>query len=354
MRDLRPRLPRARALLSAAVAALLLAAPALAAKPKARNRAKVPDRRTVARAAEAFGGSLTVVAEGADTAHVARAIARAFAAIADLERAIGAADSSELAVVNQGPAQTRLRLSPGLCGALDRALELAQETAGAYDPTVEPLNRIHAGTTSAAPATVTAARLRVGWRRARLDRADCTLWLQADSMALDLSRLAPGLALERAERELRAAGVERALLRLGADGLAMSDAAAWLARVPHPATRGLPGVDLALRTAGVATASSGATGEDGTKPVMDPARGEPVRGVASVTVVTRTPTRAAALAAAFLVMGRDAVELWAREHDDAGILWLEPDPGGGDGIRAWRWHLPSAAPAAGAEVDWRN
>jgi thiamine biosynthesis lipoprotein ApbE len=60
-------------------------------------------------------------------------------------------------------------------------------------------------------------------------------------------------------------------------------------------------------------------------------------------------SRADAVAAALLVMGREGAAEFAARHPELGVLWLEPDQ---DVVRGWTWNLPAARAAAGVTVEW--
>lgn len=350
---------RVRALALIGALAIAAGGGAAPADAKAKPRPTADHRSTVARGRLLMGTLCTAIAEGADSGHVSRTLERAFGEIERLDQVLSSwRDDSELAAVNAGPAQTRLPVSPDFCDALSRALALAAETDGAFDPTIEPLIRawdLRGDGRVPDAIRLNDARSRVGWRRVLLERGGCTVWFQRDSMSLDFGGIGKGLALDRVEGILRGAGIERALVNFGGEVLVMSDAQPWIVRVAHPAERGRPVVDLAARTCAVSTSGQSERGVlvGGTwyGHVLDPASGFPVPTGGSVTVVTRSATRADALSTALLVRGREACERFAAEHPDVGVLWLEPD---GAGVRAWRWNLPGAAAAAGAKVDWRN
>lgn len=353
---------RAVLLLAAVAAAAFAAFPCdgFAAKQSRAKRPSASDhRQNVSRGRLLMGTICTVVAEGADSGHVSRTVERALGEVAKLEQALSSwRDDSELAAVNRGPAQTRIKLSPDFCDVLGRSLALAEETEGAFDPTIEPLNRawdLRGRGRVPDAVELNGARSRVGWRRVRLDPGMCAVWFQRDSMALDFGGIGKGYALDRVETTLRSAGIERALINFGGEVLAMSDAQSWIVRIAYPQERGRPAVELAVRTAAVSTSGQSERGVRvrGTwyGHVLDPARGTPVPTEATVTVVARSATRADALSTALLVMGREAAERYAAEHPDVGVLWLEPDE---RNVRGWRWNLPAAATSAGASVDWRN
>ena len=344
--------------LLALLAIAAVTSPPNAAKKK-ESRAKTGHRQTVTRGRMLMGTICTVVAEGADSGHVSRTVEQAFGNIDALDRALSSwRGDSELSTVNRGPSQTRIPLSRDFCDVLQQSLAMAEETEGAFDPTIEPLNRAwdlrgHGRVPDA--LTLNDAKSRIGWRRVRLDAGSCTVWFQRDSMGLDFGGIGKGYALDRVEKTLRDAGIERALVNFGGEVLGLSDGASWVVKVAHPQERGRPAVLIAVKNGAVSTSGQSERGiqvkETWYGHVLDPVRGVPVPTGASVTVVTRSATRADALSTALLVMGRDAAERWAQEHTDVGVLWLEPDD---RGVRGWKWNLPGAAAAPGVSVDWKS
>jgi len=347
--------PRLAAL---ALAALCALAPHAGAQKRDAPRSR-GERVTVVRAQHLMGAELVATVEAVDSARAVAALEAGFAEIARLEQVLSAAlEGSEAARVNAAGAQVRVPLSKDLHAALARAIELARETDGAFDPTVGPLTRAwDARGEGRAPDAdeIADARSRIGWPRLVVEPAGRTLWVQREGMELDLDGLARGWALERAEAVMRPLGVRRAKLDFGAEVLAWADERAFGIGVPHPLERGRPVVGLTLMNGAAATAcGADAARASGARParlVLDPRRGAPVGGAASVTVAGRSGARADALADALLVLGRDGAERWAREHPGDGVLWLEPE---GAGVRAWRWNLPAARALPGAEVRWMN
>ncbi len=104
---------------------------------------------------------------------------------------------------------------------LERAVEIARATEGAFDPTVGPLVLLwrEARQTARMPDASAIARAReaVGWRRIEFDKSKRAVRLSRPDMRLDLGGIAKGYILEEALRTLRAAGVRRALIEAGGD-----------------------------------------------------------------------------------------------------------------------------------------
>lgn len=145
----------------------------------------------------------------------------AFARIADLDRMMSDyRPDSELRQLSaaRGAWQT---VSPELYVVLDRAVEIARATDGAFDPTVGPLVLLwrEARRTARMPDASAIARARetVGWQRIEFDRPRGAVRLNHPDMRLDLGGIAKGYILDEALRTLRGAGVGRALIEAGGD-----------------------------------------------------------------------------------------------------------------------------------------
>lgn len=348
-------------------AALLLALAglgALAAPPPAAGGGKRPaapprtaERVLIERVAGLLGTRLEASIEAADSAAAERAHAAALAALTALEPALAPwGGSSEIARLQDAPAQERIEVSPALYDALARALELARETDGAFDPTVEPLVRawdLRGGGRTPAVEEINDARSRVGWARVAVEPAGRTVRFQRDGMGVDLGGIGRGWALERLETPLRELGVRRARFDLGGVVMAWSDTRGFEARVADPEHPGRTLARLGVRNGAVATAT--AAPPDGGPPErwrahrFDPRTGRPLESRASVSVVCRSAARADALAGALLAMGRERAAEWARAHPADGVLWIETQAGERLG---WRWNLSALETPPGVEIRW--
>jgi len=301
----------------------------------------------------------TVQAEAFDTTSAAAAVERAFADIARLDSLLSPwrADS-DLSRLNGLPGQTRRLVSPELYELLELALALADETGGAFDPSLDPLIRawdLRGEGRVPDRAALSTARERTGWRKVQLERTRTAVRFQSDSMGVDLDGIARGWALDRTARILRDAFVKRARVDLGGRVLVMTDGEPFGIGIADPADRLRPVVSLAARNTMISTSSQSERGFEvaGRRygHVLDPGTGEPVPTNASCTVVTGSGARADALSTALLVMGREKAWRWLEGRQDLGVLWLEP--AGGD-VRAWRWNLPAAQALTDARFKWMD
>ena len=310
--------------------------------------------RTVDRARVLMGTVCTARVESADSARAVGAIGRAFDEIARLERVLSSwRDDSELARLNAAGTE-RFECSADLHAALDSSSVYAALTGGAFDPTVDPLERawdLRGRGRVPSDRELDEALARVGWSGLVLEPGGRGARFARDRMSVDLGGIGKGLALDRAADRLRENGVERGLLNFGGETLALG--AGWDVAVADPSARLTPAVRLRVSSGAVSTSGQSERGivVEGRRygHILDPRTGRPVEAAGSVTVVARSATRADALSTALFVMGRERAGEFAARHPELGVLWLEPQ---GATVRAWKWNLPRCA--AERTIAWMN
>jgi len=145
----------------------------------------------------------------------------AFARIAVLDRMMSDyRPDSELRQLSAVPGSWQ-GVSPELYRVLERAVEIARATNGAFDPTVGALVLLwrEARHTARMPDASAIARAReaVGWRNIELDKSRRAVRLARPDLQLDLGGIAKGFILEDALHTLRGEGVRRALIEAGGD-----------------------------------------------------------------------------------------------------------------------------------------
>ncbi|MBI5367387.1 MAG: FAD:protein FMN transferase [Planctomycetes bacterium] len=298
------------------------------------------------RARTAMGTLLTITVDGLPAAAAQAAVERAFGEVERLEAAMSLwrADSELVRAVPRARREP-VPLSADLFGALALARRVAEESDGAFDPTVGPLVRlwgfIGEGTRVPAAEAITAARARVGWRRLLLDPSLRSLRLEGEGSEIDLGGIGKGWAVDRAVAVLRAAGATAGMVNFSGNlrvfgppppGLE-APAGGWTVHVQHPRD---PESTLAtLRLAGGAVSSSGDYEkfflQDGVRygHILDPRTGWPARGLAAVTVVAPTAAEADALSTALFVLGVERGRaLLARHYPGAGAIFAPLDATG--------------------------
>ncbi|HET8897598.1 MAG TPA: FAD:protein FMN transferase [Rhodanobacteraceae bacterium] len=237
---------------------------------------------------------------------------------------------SALSRFNRAPAASWQTLPADLFTVLQRALVLAKESAGAYDPTVGPLvdlwgfgpeRHAHQPPTQAA---IDAARRRVGWWQIRLDPATRRAF-QPGGVRVDLSSIAKGFGVDQVARALATLGIHDYLIEVGGELRAAGskpDGGAWRVAIERPsiaAGDAGPARSLALRNRAIATSGDYRRffmdGDVVYSHHIDPRTGWPVPyQIASVSVVAPSTIEADPIGTLISVLGPDAGMAYATRH----------------------------------------
>ena len=224
---------------------------------------------------------------------------------------------SDISRFNTSAQGTVLHLTPDFRRVLASALHWAEESGGAYDPTVGPLVNLwgfgpdlrHDKSPSA--SAIEAAMARVGWQNLGFDESASVIQ-QSGNTRLDVSSLAKGFAVDRIAEHLEFLGVESYMIDIGGDlrvGAQKPDGQGWHIAIERPVsgTREINSVVVVQR---LAVATSGDYRnffrDDGRaySHIIDPRTGYPVaHGLASVTVLHKSCMEADALATLLTVLG---------------------------------------------------
>ena len=287
------------------------------AVPRLLTAASLLDRgeRLVERWSWAMGQPvhLTIFADTEDAGLEAASLA--LAELRRVEAALSLFDpASDLVALNERAGRGPVRVGPDLLAVLRRSEAFRALTRGAFDPAVEPLMRawgFHAPR-AGAPTIGELASARRAVKEARIKLGTVTASLLTGEARLDLGGIGVGYGLDRAAAVLRKAGIQRALLDVSGDIVALGappGRAGWevdIMTVPGPASAR----SVTLRDAAVATSSNAASvvryGDIVSGHIMDPDRGTPAHALSQVSVVAATATEADALSTAMLVSGRRA------------------------------------------------
>lgn len=286
-----------------------------------------------------------------------RAAEEAFAAVERVEERISTwSPDTELSRLNRAPVGTAVEISDGLAALLRELRRWTRSTGGAFDPTVGALvDAWDLRGEGRRPDSVALAEAReaVGWRRFEIEADGPAVRRLHPGAWIDAGGFGKGLALDRARRALRRAGIASALLDFGGQVVAVGSPPGggdcWKVGVAHPRHRDRAAAELSLCGESAATTSAGerfvTAGGERHGHVLDPRTGRPVPAWGSVTVVCEEPMAADLLSTALFVMGPDAGGSWARGQGVAALLLegagdgslrrtstpvLEADPGGGD------------------------
>ena len=341
----------------ALIAASILATDLHAAGKPAARAGRRDVQKTVERTRTTMGVACTITAEGLDSAWASKAVDDAFDEIERLDLVLNPwRAGSELGQINAAGAERRVSCSLDLFAALDSALAVTHETGGAFDPTIEPLERVWDMRGSGRvprDGELSEALESVGWNLLQVEPGSRVVRFRRENMGLDFGDLGKGYALDRAAELLRLRRIERALLDFGDQQVGFSKSEAWVIPIADPTEPLRPVFRLVLRRGAVATAGRGekfvTADHQRYGRMVDPRNGHPLETNATVTVVAVSASRAAGIATALLVMGRDRARGFVEARPDLGALWLEHDS---DGIHAWRWNLATLSAEPDIRVEW--
>jgi thiamine biosynthesis lipoprotein len=283
-----------------------------------------------------MGMPVRIALHASDQAAALRAATAAFARIAALDAAMSdyRADSEIRAVARLAPAP--VPVSRDVYACVSRALEIARDTGGAFDPTVGPVIALwrEARATGRLPAraALQAARGLTGWRRVELDQQRQTIRLPDADMRLDLGGVAKGYILQAALETLRAEGVPSALLQAGGDivtGDAPPGTAGWRIELGrNELVADLPQISYEL-IANAAVATSGPSAQfveiDGVQysHVVDPRTGQALTTATMAHVTAPDGATADAVATAATVLGTAGLSQLRKKFPTARIQLRE-------------------------------
>lgn len=254
------------------------------------------------------------------------AVARAAAWFESIEKCCSRFDpASELRQLTER-AGTAVHVSPMLYEAVRFALAMAEDTDGAFDPTVgrrmEELGfDRHHRTGEASPSRL-ASSDGVSWRDIALDVEAKTVTLRKP-LVLDLGAVAKGLAVDIAARELQEFG--NFAIDAGGDlylGGYNADEEPWSVGIRHPRADGLFETlhvsDAAVCTSGDYERASPV--DPGAHHILDARSGESATDLASVTVVAQSAMVADAFATAAFALGRTDGLAFLERHGLRGLM----------------------------------
>lgn len=225
---------------------------------------------------------------------------------------------SELSRFNEAPVGEWVRLSDDFFYVLSMAMDVAQKSGGAFDPTIGPLvdlwgfGPIPRSDVRPTDEEIEAARRQVGYEAIELDPAQQRA-RKLEPRALDLSGIAKGHATDVVAEILEKSGIESYLVEIGGElriNGQKPDGTDWRVAIETPDSR--QGLYRILELSSGAMATSGDYRnyfeEDGVRysHTINPATGLPIdNNVASVTVLADSSALADAYATVFLVLGTE-------------------------------------------------
>jgi len=230
--------------------------------------------------------------------------------------------SSDLARLNKAAGKQWVKVSPELFFVLKKALEFAEVSEGAFDPTVAPLLDLWGFGTDyqRVPSEEEISRVLplVDYRLVELDESRSMVYLPLEGMKLDLGGIAKGYIVDQGLEITRKFDIKASLINAGGDIRMYGEKPSgekWSIAVQDPKidkqNSAGPYVALLYLEGEGSVVTSGDYEryfeEDGEiyHHILNPADGKPARTVSSVTIIAEDALTADAFSTAVFVMGRE-------------------------------------------------
>jgi thiamine biosynthesis lipoprotein len=264
-----------------------------------------------------LGTFVEITASGLEQDGLQVAVNSAFGAIERIQTLLSAHDpDSELSRLNREALLRPVRVCSITLAVLRRALQLAFESAGAFDPTVAPM---------LARWGLLPAELRRkspgNWRDVLILRNRNVRFLRP--LALDLGGIAKGFAVDTAIKDLKRSGVKSAVVNAGGDLRSFGEHSATIF-LRHPARPQLLADTLELRDCALATSSPCFTQKQWKGKIVshlvNPIVLRAVIGATSVSVCAKECWLADALTKVVLAAPHRAQKLLAKYGAEAFVL----------------------------------
>ena len=223
---------------------------------------------------------------------------------------------SVISAYNRAQPGSWISLPPDFDAVVAASLDIAQRSGGAFDPTIGHVVDLRGFGPNPAlrnddEPIIAAIRDQAGWHRLHHENGQL---LQPGWLALDLSGIAKGHAVDAVADCLAAQGIAHALIEIGGELVGRGvrpDGDPWWVELEDPPGVPLPPLRIALHGLAVATSGNYRRGAH----TIDPRSGRPIANdIRSVSVIDISAMRADAWATALTVLGIDeGLALAARE-----------------------------------------
>lgn len=280
-----------------------------------------------------MGTFAEVTAFAADRDTAQRAVEAAYDRLADVNRQMSDYnDDSEIGRLNRQPAGAKTVVSPETFLVLQRAMEIAEASGGAFDPTCRPLVQLwkHAGKENRLPEPQALADTmqHVGWQKVTLDPQDRSVAVTVEGVQIDLGGIAKGYALDLAAEALKQTGAQSGLVNVGGDVLAFGSQPGdkpWRIGMKHPFQPGLFRTlavrDRAVATSGVQQRFNVIDGKRYSH-IVDPRTGRPAEQAPAVTVIASDGLTADAWATVFSVLAVEEGQTMVESLPGIEAMWI--------------------------------
>ncbi len=242
-------------------------------------------------------------------------------------------EDSEISALNR---QGGGSLSEDASVLMERSLEIAKSTNGAFNPAIYPLMELWGFPSGSYhvpdEAELAEAKARTDMNLLSYDAASKALSFGREDMAIDFGGIAKGYTSSRIMEIFREQGIESAMINLGGNVQVLGnkpDGSAWRVAIQSPdeETQYLGILEISDKAVITSGGYERYFEEDGVRyhHIIDPATGRPANsGLTSVTIVSSDGTLADGLSTSLFIMGRDeAIAYWRAHRDEFDAILLD-------------------------------
>lgn len=279
----------------------------------------------------------TVVVVRAYGWNASKGIDRALSEISRLDKMLSAYDEgSEVYEINKNAGIAPVKVSPETMYLVTKALEYAEISNGAFDPTVLPLMSLwgFGGDNYRVPSNEEIAETLkvVNYRLVKVDQAAGTVFLEKAGMALDLGAIAKGYAVDRMAEALRASKVSSFLINAGGNVLVGGPKPGnkpWRVAIKDPANTDdyiaiYEGTEMSIVNSGDYERFFV---ENGIRyhHIMDPRTGYPARVCHGTAIISKSSTVGDALSTTTFILGPEGSQEVLKKFPEVGVLFMTTD-----------------------------
>ncbi len=270
--------------------------------------------------------TITVVSSSEEKAR--KSINAGFARIAELEKLLNYfSPESEVTAINRAAGRNPVKISKETLDVIRKAVEIADYTDGAFDPTIGPVIKLwgfsrQKQSSSVPPEDKIKEALKfVDYKKIVIDVTASEIFLASKGMELDLGGIAKGYAADMAIEAIKASGIKAALVAIAGDikGYGLKpDHSSWKIGIQSPRPAGSESQDegqdviasLYLKNKAVSTSGDYQRFfiEQGKRyhHILDPRIGYSTSDVMSVSVIAPHGYMADGLSTGIFVLGSEA------------------------------------------------
>jgi thiamine biosynthesis lipoprotein len=258
---------------------------------------------------------ITVSSSDVDETRIRETAEAAFHEIERLEALFSSyRNNSDISRINAAAGKRPVKVDPEVASVIERSLEIARISGGAFDPTVGVLGRIW--NFSGDKKMEIPSRDEVGgllelvsFEAINVDSENSTVKFDREGLQINLGGIAKGYIVGKAVEVLKKRGIKRGIVKAGGDMVVFDteNGEPFKLGIQHPRDPSMIVGEISFSNKAVATSGDYERYmiKDGIwyHHILDPSTGFPARKSQAVTIVAEDPTITDALSTAVFVMG---------------------------------------------------